>query len=376
MRKFLCVSILLLLCTTLFAQQYKAVWPYEMISGKMIVEVEVGGVKKKAMFDTGASKNTITEELMNELGLKITSTQVVTDVNNKKAEYKKTVLDKLSIPNSKMTFSDFEALVVPSSFAFKCYGDEILIGSEMFANAILTIDDKAKTITITSAEIAPKISLRNSSEFVKSGYMPIISTLLDGASLVTLFDTGYSGFFSLKNKDYIANIGNFRKIAESISEGSVGLAGKAESAVSHRVEIKKMALGASKFIGAVVETSVKPFSLIGTKILQYGVVTIDYSRKRVYFEPYEKETIVENPTNTFSFTVKDEKLVISSVWSNDKNGIKNGDVVTHINGKRTPKMDFCISITVGVEELKEKEKTTLTINGKKKISYITKNNKK
>lgn len=341
----------------------------------MIVEVEINGSKKKALFDTGAAKNSITKNLMTELGLSVTTTQEVTDANNKKANYSKTAIPELKIVGSEMTFSGFEALVLDEN-PFECYGVEVLIGSEIFADrVILEIDHKVKIITISTADQMPKASLRTVRSFSQEGYMPIFQVDLDGILVNTLFDTGYGGFFLLRESDYTDNENKFTTISKTLSEGSTGVAGKVGTAISNRVEIERMGVGIAKFKAAVIETKVAPYSLMGAKMLDYGKVTIDYARKKFYFEPYEKEVVCAKPLNSFSMMVKDKKLVICNVWSDDENGIVNGDLVTHINGKATPEVDFCQSVTVGIPALKEKEKTVLTVetkNGKKKINYYNK----
>lgn len=375
MKRLICLVLFTLLCSAnAFSQQYKAAMPYEMVGGKMVVEVELNGVKKRAIFDTGAAKNTITEKVMNELGLVVTSTQSVTDVNNNVSKYQKLSLEKLHLPNSEITFTGYDALVIEGN-PFECMGVDVLIGSEMFAKTIVEIDHKNKTITVTSAEMQPKISLRASRQFIQNGYMPIISVDMENISLTTLFDTGYGGFFLLKKEDYLNNAASFNSVAQSISEGSIGLGGKAAAEQSHRIFVNKMNFNIAKFYGATIETSSSPFSLLGVKVLDYGKVTVDYARQRLYFEPYEKEMTLAAPLNDYSLTVKDGKLVVSTVWSSNKDGITNGDIVSHINGEKTPVLDFCESVTVGIKELKAKERATLTVvtkKGIKKINYLNK----
>lgn len=375
MKKTILIVIFIIISSFSFADEYKAQLPYEVIGGKMIIEIEVNGVKKKALFDTGAAKNSITKDLMKELGLSATSTMMVKDVNNKESEHEKTVLGSVSIPNSEMGFSGFEAIILDGD-PFKCYGVEMLIGSEMFADRlILEIDNQTKLITISYAQVPPKASLRTVRQFVQNGYMPIINVNLDGTQVPTLFDTGFGGLFLFRESDYLANEQKFNTISKTLTEGSHGISGGAGMKISNRVVIKNLNIGIAKFFNAVVETSGSPFSLMGVKLLDYGKVTIDYGRKKFYFEPYKNEISLPLPLNTYSMMVKDGKLVICNVWSDDKNGIANGDIVTHINGKEAPKVDFCQSITTGIAELKAKQKTKVTVetkNGKKEIIYYNK----
>ena len=107
-------------------------------------------------------------------------------------------------------------------------------------------------------------------------------------------------------------------------------------------------------------------------MLEYGKVTIDYPRRRFYFEAYEVENKIDNRTNNFDLTVKDGDLVVSTVWSSAKGKVVVGDKVIKINGKPIGKYDFCESIINGIPELKNKKRVNLTIrtdNGEKEIAY-------
>lgn len=374
MKRVFFIVILAVLPLFSFAQALRTVIPYEMVAGKMMIEIEVNGVRKKAVFDTGASKNSITEELMKELGLSVTSTRSVTDVNNSKSDYSTSIIAEMHLIGGDIRFKGYEAVIMKTN-PLECFGTDLLIGSEMFAKTIVTIDGKVKTITVTSSEIQPKLSLRNSSVFTKDDYMPLVEVNLDHVSVETLFDTGFGGFFHLRKEDYHKNNSSFHPIAESISEGSIGLQGKTTASISNRILVARLNLNGAKFSEVVVETRTSPYSLLGTKLLDYGKVIIDYSRKQFYFEPYEKEILFQKPLNDYSMMVSDGKLVITNVWSSDTNGIKNGDFVTHINGKAVAELDFCESIISGIPELNTKKRSILTVkteDGIKKINYRSK----
>lgn len=374
MRRIIIASLLIIISFTSFSQARKAVIPYEMVGGKMVIEIEVNGVRKKAVFDTGASKNSITEELMKELRLSVTSTQSVTDVNNNKSNYSISTIAELHLIDGDIRFKGYEALIMKTN-PLECFGIDLLIGSEMFAKTIVTIDGKTKTITVTSSEIEPKLPLRNSAAFTKDDYMPLVRVDLDHVSVETLFDTGFGGFFHLRKEDYHKNNSSFNTIAESLSEGSIGLQGKSAGAISNRVLVNRLNFNGAKFFEVVVETRSAPYSLLGVRLLDYGKVTIDYARKRIYFEAYEKEVLFPKPLNDFSLMVENGNLLITKVWSSDMNGIKNGNIVTHINGKPVSGLDFCKSIIVGIPELEVKKRSILTVKtdeGVKKIKYSSK----
>ena len=249
------------------------------------------------------------------------------------------------------------------------------VGSDLFKDLIVEIDGKAKTITVTSAEKSSTVSLRKMLPFSGKGFMPII-TLQAGAgnSLVALFDTGCPSFLSLKNRDYenLRSSGAFQVMSEGIGGGSIGVGGMTESKISYRVDLPLLSVGPTKFKQVTAETATPPYTLLGVKLLEYGKVTIDYPRRRWYFEAYEQEFDMTSKHYNVNLQVKDGNLVVATVWSAMKDVVEVGDKVVKINGKPAGKYDFCESIISGIPELKEKKKTKLTIltkDGEKVIVY-------
>ena len=238
----------------------------------------------------------------------------------------------------------------------------------------MEIDGKAKTITITSAEKASRVSLRKMLPFVKAG-MPIIALQAGmGNDIICLFDTGCPSFFSLKESDFdrLKTAGAFQILAEGYGEGSIGVAGMAMADTSLRVQFPLLSVGGTKFQNVTSETSTPPFTLLGVKLLDYGKVTLDYPRARFYFEAYEPEYDLASKHYNVALRVKDGELIISTVWTSMKGVVEVGDKVTKINGKPVGMYDFCESIINGIPELKAKKKTKLTVQtkrGEKVIVY-------
>ena len=179
---------------------------------------------------------------------------------------------------------------------------------------------------------------------------------------------------SLKKEDYEKMKGeaDLKVTSEGYGEGSISVAGQAPRTSSLRVKIPLLSLGSTKFRNLTTTTGTPPYTLLGVKVLEYGKVTIDYPRRRFYFEAYEVENKIDNRTNNFDLTVKDGDLVVSTVWSSAKGRVEVGDKVIKINGKPIGKYDFCESIINGIPELKNKKRVNLTIrtdNGEKEIAY-------
>ena len=374
MRMRLIFGILLfLIVVPLSVQQVKSVIPYRMVGGKMIVDMTINGQVRSFIFDTGGQM-ALTGELCEELNIPVVDSVKVTDVN-KEVGLPRVVVSSLMTPDERINFSGAPAMRLSTPSPFECFHADGLIGSDLFKDLIVEIDGKAKTITVTSAEKSSTVSLRKMLPFSGKGFMPII-TLQAGAgnSLVALFDTGCPSFLSLKNTDYenLRSSGAFQVMSEGVGGGSIGVGGMTEAETSYRIEFPLLSVGPTKFKQVTAETATPPYTLLGVKLLEYGKVTIDYPRKRWYFEAYEQEFDMTSKHYNVNLQVKDGNLVVATVWSAMKGVVEVGDKVVKINGKPTGKYDFCESIISGISELKAKKKTKLTIltkDGEKVIVY-------
>lgn len=365
-----------LLCIMVFptiAQQYRTVLPYRLVGGKMIVEMSMNGTIRSFIFDTGG-QTALTGELCEELGLNVTDSLVVTDVNSMRMAYPRVGIESLQPLDKKIHFKNVPAIKLSKPSPFECFQVDGLIGSDMLVNMIVEIDGKAKTISLASADTAPSISLRKMIPFKKAG-MPIIALQAGaGNSVNCLFDTGYSGFFSLKNTDFDAlkSTGAFTVLSEGYGGASMGVAGESAAATSYRVQLPLIIVSGAKFRNVSSETATPPLTLLGMKLLEYGKVTLDYVRSRFYFEAYEVENDLESKHYNLALRVKDGDLIVSTVWRAMKGLVEVGDRVTKINGQLVGKYDFCESIINGIPELKAKKRTKLTIqtkDGEKVIVY-------
>lgn len=306
-----------------------------------------------------------------------TDSTKVTDVNNVESYYKTTRIENLTTPDHVINFKNAPSLVIDEVKGWECFGVDGIIGSDLFANTIVTIDSQAKNIIVTSAEKPSTVSLRKMLNFTKGGGMPIVSVQIAPVSNINvLFDTGSPSLLSLIESDFekIKPEASMEVVSEGYGEGSIGVSGQADKASSYRVRIPLLSVGATKFRNVTTSTNNHPYTLLGVKLLQYGKVTIDYPRGRFYFEAFQPDNEINNQGNNFDLTVKDGDLFVSTVWSSTKGKIAVGDKVVKINGKPAKKYDFCESILNGIPELKEKEKkkTKLTIetaSGVKDIIY-------
>lgn len=356
-------AITLCMAVSLFAQQIKTVIPYRMTGGKMIIDMKINGQTRPFIFDTGG-RTALTTKACEALQMVATDSMKVTDVNNVESYYKTTRIKNLTTPDNIIDFQNAPSLIIDEIKGWECFEVDGIIGSDLFAQTIVSIDSQTKSITVTSAENPSTVSLRKMLNFTKAGVMPIFSIQIAPVSnLTVLFDTGSPSLLSLTQSDFerLQPDATMKVISEGYGEGSIGASGQAAQASSYRVNIPLLSVGATKFKNLTTQTNVHPYTLLGVKLLDYGKVTIDYPRGRFFFEPFQPDNVINNLCNNFDLTVKEGDLVVSTVWSSVKGKVEVGNKVTKINGKPVGKYEFCESILNGIAALKEKKKTQLTI---------------
>lgn len=365
------LRIVITLCAILFslglnAQNVVSVIPYEVYGGKMIVKIFVNGQEERFIFDTGAGKSSLSTEYCRANNLIAIDSIKINDVTSTTAYYPQTRIALMTTLDEKVRFNNVPVIIMPEPSPLRCFNVIGLIGSDLLATTICIIDPKTKTITITSSENPSQESLRYSHNLLPNNVLPIFSVLVNGIEISTLFDSGSYSFMNLKNSDFerLKEKDAVTVISQGSGAKSFGLANKIESDEGNRVYVQNLRVGPAKFEDIFTETSNTPYTLLGVRFLEYAKIVIDYPRRRLFYLPFEQDTIkpVFKHTN-FGVTIRDGKLVVANTWGDLSNVISEGDLVTHINGVQTGTYDFC-NIIAGVKELKGSDPKILTIKTK------------
>lgn len=359
---------------TLYAQDV-VVLPYKVIANKMIVEVRLNGKPFSMIFDTGG-RNSISPKLKEQLQTSIISSRTLTDANGGKIQSDIVNLDQVEMSDGKAIFKNVPFYVFDYEL-FACLGVEGFIGSDLFQNNTVEINDQTKEIRIRTGGMSTLMSDRRTIPFTDdAGGMPVISLNMgkyDEAQV--LFDTGSDGFLTLRNDEYLRlkQQDALHVIKEGDGGGSIGAAGRGDIGKRILVEVPEMMVGKAKFTNFRASVGSPPKTLFGYKSLQYGKVTIDYVNKLFRFEPFNAEQITVDSKKVWDLEMRIDgnQMVIATVWDKLKGEAEIGDVVTHINGKEVKSMSFCESITTGLPVLKENDQVVLTVKTKQGIKNIT-----
>lgn len=349
------------------APHYCDTLPFSIIKNKIVIEVGVNGQKRHFMLDTGAP-TVISRSFYKEITSdSVTSNRNVTDANGK--TNKLSLVNISSIKLDKSIFRNVPALLLDdTTLILKCLKIDGFIGSNLLRNSIIQFDAKTKRIIITDDLKNLQLGNTNAIDIVLDNQSnPFINILINRKNKETfLFDTGSDEFIALsdhllsKQKKY-----NLSIIANGIGSSTMGAFGNGSFTNKTRIKLDEFQFCNSHFRNVISETTPSETSRIGERIFNYGITTIDYIGKKMYFHSYTTNEIdgYEKKWNlTPSF--QNNTPVVGTVWS-DTLGAKPGETIMAIDGHPLPSdpCEFFLS-----NPLEGKETAILTIRNKEGIN--------
>lgn len=313
---------------------------YEYIHDKIIIPVTVNGVKAKYIVDTGGQTGTVRENAVEMKAMNGIGSRGVSDVNGMSLSYDEAILKDVQLsPNYKLT--QMKSIVFPSNGFFRDLGVAGILGSDAFAQAVITFDARDKIMIINYPYRPDGLKITEGVPFYPgSTNHPIVDVDFGGTTKRILFDTGANGLLSLSADDYVElkdQVAN-KLLASAFGISSIGIGG---FDIKNATEIDKVRFEEMNFVGKnfanIESVTVKMgMSLIGVDMLKYGKVVIDYMRNRFYFFPYDEKTEDQRESlktwNVGILPVKDH-FEITLVWDSMKGKVELGDQVIRLNGK-------------------------------------------
>ncbi len=356
--------------------QYFEELPYEFLKGQIIINVSIDGKNYRFSLDTGAPTS-ISDKLYTKLNAPVINNILLEDANNKKDSIKIVELETVKIGS--ITLEKTTSIVLDSdNIIYKCLDLDGNIGSNSLRNSVVQFDYLNRKIRITNSIKNFDLKKKDSQRIVLTSKQssPIIPVKLIGKEkgrLQLLFDTGMEGLLdiSLSNFSFFNEYDIFKSVKSSVGNNSVGLFGLTEDTLHYQVEIDRLKLGRLELKNVISQTTKSPNSRIGTQVLKFAVVTLDYRNKRIYFTPLgDHIQSAYSPRFPINPTIRDGKYQIGFIWSPDKvPNIQVGDEILSINGISCQDKSMCELIqfldSMKVNELK------LVTKGKNGKEYRT-----
>ncbi|WP_282035936.1 retropepsin-like aspartic protease [Saccharicrinis aurantiacus] len=361
---------------SLLPNEYYEELPFEFLKGQIIINVSIEGKTYRFSLDTGAPTS-VSNNLYKKLSTSKIGKLEIFDANNEKDSINVISLKSLKIGD--ITIKNTPALVLDSdNLLFKCLDIDGNIGSNSLRNSVVQFDYPNRKVRITNKVKNLNLERKSSQRMVLTSNQscPLFWIRLvgdDKYKLQLLFDTGMEGLLdiSLRHFSTLNNLEVFTKVKSASGNNSIGLFGITKDTLHYQFQIDRFRFGNMELKNATAKTTKSPSSRIGTDILKYAVVTLDYKKERIYFTPIKSDS--QNAYKA-KFPIdpnyKNGKYQVGFVWSPDKvPNIHAGDEILFVNDISCQEKSICelLLLMASIDE----NKIEIVTKGKDEKQYIS-----
>lgn len=340
-----------------FAQgggKFRVSIPYIEENGKFIVQATINGQTGRFLLDTGApccisapfaSKAGIDDEGAAAQGI---------DSNGELVTNTLVVLPWLRFGDG-LTFTQLQAMKWPAGSILENFRVDGVIGYNLFRMGMIKFDHPNHTLIFTNYDDGLGIDSSCAVPLIPDPQLTMFQVKLGKDACDTvMFDSGAKSFYELSTKSF-NRLKNNKKAMKVMGKGegvlSIGAAGLEEKSVKYRVCMPKFGIGNNSFSRVTSITTDAEDSRIGSDLLLYGTVIIDYKSNVFYYIPYDKNKKKSPDLYVKDWdviiTVMNDRLCAGLVWDYAKLPLKGGEQIVEVNGVRLDKVDTYKAITEG-----------------------------
>ncbi|MEG0499950.1 MAG: thioredoxin domain-containing protein, partial [Rikenellaceae bacterium] len=180
------------------------------------------------------------------------------------------------------------------------------IDASMFSKLVLTIDAERKKITVTAPFRPPYMKLTNRTESkFSTGSTVSFEVLFDNVACEVVVDTWNRGMVSLTSDDYVKLSVGKKPSHNALLSVGFGKNSKAEK----QFLVSSLSVVKSEFKDVeVAENSSLKKSLIGYELFKKGIVTLDFSKNKIYFQQHGLVAIDDNVIIPKDVVIEDGKM--------------------------------------------------------------------
>ena len=347
-------------------QQFYVEIPYEEVRNQVVLKATVEGVEGRYILDTGAPSCITYSRFMKCADKQVTEKGIV-DAHGQQSSMRQAMMNSFVVGH--VNIEKLPVLVMEEGHLIELFDVDGIIGNNILSFMVVRIDSKRKVVIFTNTAESFNISPRNLIKIVPNKQRQVFLDihLGNGATEQIMFDTGSGTFYELNEPSYDAlkECSSMELLSTGFGALGVGAAGMEQASKKYRVKVREMKIGTGKFSNVTTSTMVGPCSRIGAKLLDYGIVTIDYPNGYFYFEPFEAEPVdMYRKSWNADITLGGNELIIGCVWDSMRKVLQGGEQVVEINGKRFGKVDPKEVLTSSSFMKMEGEESTIVVIGK------------
>lgn len=374
MKKIFSTFITALMALSTMAQgHYSLELPYENVNGKLMVSATVDGQKGRFCFDTGAPLY-ISSALAKKIGTEAQRSQGIIDAAGHKLTVGSTVVGKLVLGEgtSTLTFEGPKANIIPEGNMIEGFGLDGIIGCDIMPHSVVRFDSKRQVIIITDDatpfQISPRCRMQMDMNKQNCPFVQI--NVGNGVIETPLFDSGSPALYSIGEETAHRAIeaGAVQELQKGISTSGFGLGGESAASESSRVKIKDLRIGMGKLRNVVSQTQ-PGGTLIGTSLLKYGYVTLDFEHKAFYFEPFESTPIDCYEKHwDLDITYHEGSILVAGAWGDIRSQVELGEEIIAVDGKALAKVSLEEALQGNLLKISA-DKATLTLRRKDQTEH-------
>lgn len=379
MKRLLILLFELITGVMLQAQSATGIWrasvPYVEENGKIIVRASLNHVEGRFILDTGAPC-CVTDSFARRAGLSaVMGTIPIQDSNGQTDSLQVLDLPSLGFSGSP-EFTRLQTVKWKKGNIVENFGIDGIIGYNFLRQGIFKLDGERHLALFTNSLSGLGCDSLKGIPLVSGTYLTLIPVTAGKAILPNvMFDSGAGSFLDLSVKDYQMLASENPSCVNLLATGhgilSLGAAGLEKKSVKYRVRLPLFNIGGQTFKNVVTITTSAPDTRMGSQLLKYGNVVIDYPHNLFYFQP-RQHTVPDLYTKEWDvvLTVMDNHLCAGLIWDTSRLPLKGGERITKVNGKTYGSLNLYEAMTRNLVDMPGDKATITFINEKGKEQTI------
>ena len=311
--------------------------PITFSLGRILLPVEIGGHEHQFVFDTGCSCGLLfTDETISIKQGGLFSFTFVSDAAGNVHLTKKKRIPMMRI--GKTDIKKYRVIVSPPSSMMRqeydCQDIVGCIGSDLFKKKAVKIDVRRGEMVVSdtphffSSEPGFRIP------FETDMHVPyiMVKTRSDKETKY-MFDTGFPGYITVRKKD----LEHIDTLSTATGSTNAGIYGKSHDQFIAKVLLDSISIGGCVFRDITTNVQRSNTSSVGSLLLKYGTLVIDYRQREMIYQPYEYDggITIGNQYHSVVLMYDGKSYKVTLVWEDSKawqNGVRVGDRLTQIDG--------------------------------------------